>query len=156
WTKLIKPLANIDRAGTKKVGDDSKELKLWSAYLHFELCTFARYPEWMYASANEIGPICPMAYNVFDELAHHGEQLGVIRLGAEAAPQAFAHFVPLTLAHLPGVPAEIRDGLPTDEKSETELLKSLKDPNTDTLFSPIPTFIAAKLRERSRANLVLD
>ncbi len=153
WTKLIKPFATSDRAGTKIVGAQVKKLKPWSTYLYFELCDIARYPEWMYEAANEVGPVCPTAYKVFDELAHHGEQLGVIRMGAEAAPQAFAHFVPLTLAHVPGLPAEIREVLPADEKKQAELLKSLKDPNPDDSFSPIPTFIAEKLREHSRKNL---
>jgi hypothetical protein len=142
WTKLIKPFASSNRADTKKVGADVKKLKPWSTYLYFELCNYARYPEWMYEAANEVGPVCPMAYKVFDELAHHGQQLGVIRMGATAAPQAFAHFVPLTLDHVPGLPTEIRDLLQIDEKKEAALLKTLSDPNPNDCFSPVPTFLA--------------
>ena len=64
WWKLIQPFASSNRAETKKVGADIKELNPWSAYLYFELCNFARYPEWMYQAAHEVGGSCPTAYEI--------------------------------------------------------------------------------------------
>ena len=150
WWKLIQPFASSNRAETKKVGADIKELNPWSAYLYFELCNFARYPEWMYQAAHEVGGSCPTAYGVFDELASHGQLLGVVRMGRAAAPKAFAHFVPITLGNVPGLPTEIRDLLPTDAAKQAELLKLVNDPNPGDEFSAVPVFFADKLRERSR------
>ena len=50
--------------------------------LAFELANFDRHAKYMYEAANDVGPMCPMAYKVWDELAHHGQQLGVVRMGA--------------------------------------------------------------------------
>src|SRR5207253_205092 len=104
WSKLTRAFVSSNRGDTKKVGDDIKQLKPWATYLAFELANFDRHAKYMYEAANDVGPICPMAYKVWDELAHHGQQLGVVRTGATYAPSAFAHFLPLTLAALPNLP----------------------------------------------------
>jgi tetratricopeptide (TPR) repeat protein len=156
WTKLVKPYAKSDRKETKQVGADVHELKPWATYLYFQLANFARYPEWMYEAAKEVGPVCPMAYGVFDDLAHHGQLLGVIRMGAGAAPRAYDHFLPLTLADIPGLPDEIREVLPSDETKAAALRALIADPNPEDEFSGVPGFFAEKLREHSRTHATGD
>ena len=153
WLKLIRAFTSCDRGETWLVGKDNKDFKPWAAYLQFELANFARYPQWMYQAAGEVGPICPTAYKTFDELAHHGQQLGVVRTGAGAAPSAFGHFLPLTLANLPDLPSEIRALVPNDAAKQAEVLKQANDPEPKDAFSPLPGFLAEKLRERSRQKL---
>jgi tetratricopeptide (TPR) repeat protein len=156
WLTLVRAFVSSDRGETWQVGKDIKELKPWAAYLQFELVNFARYSDWMYQSMNDIGPTCPTAYKAFDELAHHGQQLGVVRAGASTAPSAFAHFLPLTLANLPDLPTEISALLPTDKAKQAEVLKQANDPDPNDGFSPLPGFLAEKLRERSRQKLEGD
>jgi hypothetical protein len=156
WTKLVKPYAKSDRKETKQVGANVQELKPWANYLHFQLANFARYPEWMYAAAKEVGSVCPTAYGVFDDLAHHGQLLGVIRLGAGVAPRAYDHFLPLNLAEIPDLPDEIREILPTDETKVAALSALVTDPNPQDDFSGVPGFFAEKLREHSRTHATGD
>jgi tetratricopeptide (TPR) repeat protein len=156
WLKLARAFVSCDRGETWQVGKDIKDLKPWAAYLQFELVNFARYPDWMYQSMSEVGPTCPTAYKAFDELAHHGQQLGVVRMGASTAPSAFGHFLPLTLANLPNLPAEIRALVPTDKAKQAEVLKQIEDPDPNDGFSPLPGAVAEKLRERSRQKLEGD
>lgn len=150
WSKLIESYATSNRGGVKKAGLDTAELSPWSAYLNFRLADFARYPEWMYEAAREVGEKCPTAYDAFDELAHHGQMLGVVRTGASFAPQAFAHFLPISLGKLPDLPPEIGDILPTNEKKQAALNDLVNDPNPNDGFSAVPAFMAGKLREHSR------
>jgi hypothetical protein len=156
WSRLTRAFVSTNRAATKKVGDDIKQLKPWAMYLAFELANFDRHAKYMYEAANDVGPTCPMAYKVWDELAHHGQQLGVVRMGASYAPSAFAHFLPLTLAAIPNLPADVRDLVPAEKAKQAEVLKSLNDPNRDDEFSPLPGAVAEKLRDRSRRKLEGD
>jgi tetratricopeptide (TPR) repeat protein len=156
WLKFVRAFVSCDRGETWQVGKDNKDLKPWAAYLRFELADFMRYPEWMYEAAGDVGRVCPTAYNAFDELAEHGQQLGVVRTGASAAPSAFAHFLPLTVANLPDLPAEIAAFVPADEAKQAEVLKQMNDPDPNDGFSPLPGFLAEKLRARSRHKLEGD
>jgi tetratricopeptide (TPR) repeat protein len=150
WTKLVKPFANFDRAGTKEVGADETDLKPWATCLYFTLTDFTRYSHWIYAAASEAGGNCPMAYVVFDSLAHHGGLLGVTRMGASYAPASFAHFAPMDLAKIPGLPQAVKDAIPTDEKTYIELNKQAGDPNPNDGFSAVPGYFAQKLSEHAR------
>jgi tetratricopeptide (TPR) repeat protein len=150
WTKLIKPYASSNRAVVKQLGQDVHELKPWSTYLNFQLSCFARDSDSMYKVANDAGGVCPMAYGAFVEMAQHGQQLGVVRMGAHVAPAAFAHFMPITLGGVPGLPAEIQALLPSDATKAAELEKLANDPNPKDEFSAVPGLFAEKLRERSR------
>jgi tetratricopeptide (TPR) repeat protein len=154
--KLVRAYISGDRGEAWQIGKDNKDLKPWAAYVQFDLANFARYPAWMMKAAEEVGPNCPTAYKAFDEMAHHGNQLGVVRMGASAAPSAFAHFLPLSLAQLPGVPAGILALAPADKAKQAEVLKQLNDPEPNDPFSPLPGQLAEKLRERSRQKLEGD
>lgn len=153
WLKLVRAFVSCNRGDTWSVGKENEQLKPWAAYLQFELADFARYPAWMYQAAGEVGSTCPTAYKAFDEMAHHGQQLGVVRTGAGAAPSAFGHFLPLSLARLPELPAEVSGLVSTDEAKQAEVLKQIKDPNPDDPFSPLPSVLAERLREHSRQKL---
>ena len=72
-------------------------------------------------------------------------------MGASVAPKAFAHFVPITLGNVPGLPTEIRDLLPTDAAKQAELLKLVNDPNPGDEFSAVPVFRRQASRALSQA-----
>jgi tetratricopeptide (TPR) repeat protein len=134
----------------KQLGKDVEVLKGWSTYLNFQLSYFAGYPEWMYQAARDVGEACPTAYGVFVDMATRGETLGAVRMGAHVAPAAFGHFLRITLADVPSLPAEIQDLLPADQTKATEVQKLMNDPNPNDEFSAAPGFFAEKLREHSR------
>jgi tetratricopeptide (TPR) repeat protein len=146
WGKLISPFVHFDREALKGIADQDEAIAPWALRLNFQLASAYRYPQWLYDAAIALGRKSPTDYGIYAELAHHSNVLGMKRTGAHYGPAAFSRFSTASLDAVPGMPEKVRALLPTDAVKIALVRPLVSDPNPQDAFSPIPPFVAGKLR----------
>lgn len=150
WTKLLDPFLHFSRAKLLELADSNEQLKPWALRLHFQLTSAYRYASWLNSAGMNMAREVPTAYGVYAEMAHHGQQLGVVRAGAYYGPMALGRFAPASLDAVPNMPKSIRALLPTDPIKAGIARAVMTDPNPNDAFTPTASYVAKQLRTQSQ------
>lgn len=149
WAKLLDPYLKFSRSDLQALADSNEQLMPWALRLHFQLTSAYRYAQWMHKAGVNMAQQVPTAYGVYAEMAHHGQQLGVVRTGAYYGPMALSRFAPASLDAVPEMPKSIRALLPTDPIKAGIARAVMTDPNPGDAFTPTASYVAKQLRTQS-------
>ena len=156
WFELVGPFCSFEREPLIDISARRASLRQLAERLSFEQHRAFGDDRWLLDSARRTMGVCPDEYGIYAALAVPGAPLGVGRMGAYYAPAALGHFLPQRLATLPELPEAVQndiraaageeqpaEGQPADDRPG--------DPNTEDVFSIVPTYVAEDLQAATKA-----